>query len=429
VTSGKYLSPLSEKKIPVQARYSFLIFLFFAMRFFIFAYNRVVVFSPVVSVYYTLSYNLGFIPRAFVGSVIALFTNSLTNNELRLLISAVTLLLLALISVLLGKAIGSSKNEFKPAAILFTILLLTAPLSHTYLVERHFGRLDTFLLLITLISLVFLKMPYIRWAVPAFCFAAVATHPGYILTYMPALAIPMFYEIYRNQYSKRNIVLFSSACIILLSFFVYFQFFPVQVHFADAESFGKYLSARTDMKVSVPVLYLEYISPHLDRLTNPDTFTDLMLPMLRNTALPTILVFIAFTFPLIIIFTAVWKTCIRNASNKFLKLVFVLCALSPLAFIPAALFGQDWERWWAAAINCQFIFIFYFIISGEKPLLYAVKKIYDFFDRHMLILLFVLIYSGTLMLSNICSFILDIFDKHIWLDFFAKVLQNFDYTI
>lgn len=429
MTLRNRLLPLCKKLITTKTKYSILILIFFLIRYFIFSQNRDSTFSPSVSVYYVLSYKLGFIPRAFIGSIFALFTDYLNNDILRVVISVVTLFLLAMISVILGKAIGKSEPEFRPAVTLFTFFLVTAPLSHIYLVERHFGRLDTFLLLITIFSLACLRKPFFRWIVPALCFAAVATHPGFMVTYMPALAIPLFYEIYRRKFSKKSIILFASAGVVTISFFLYFQYFAPQVSFANAESFGAYLSSRTDMKISVPVLYLEYISPHLDRLTNPNTYTDLLLPMLRNTAFPTIIVFLAFTFPLIIIFAAVWITSIHNAGNKFLKLIFVSCALSPLAFIPAALFGQDWERWWAAVINCQFILLFYFVISCEKPLLNSIKKACDFFDRHLLILLCILICSSTLMLSNICSFILDIFDKNIWLDFFTNILNHFDNSL
>jgi hypothetical protein len=154
-----------------------------------------------------------------------------------------------------------------------------------------------------------------------------------------------------------------------------------------------------------------------------------MLPMLRDTALRTVLAFLGFTLPLILIFAAVWKSGFRHADNNHIKLVFILCALSPLAFIPAALFGQDWERWWAAAINVQFILIFYFAARGDTALLTALKTVYAFFMNHLLVLLCILLFAGTLLFSDICSFILNIFDKSIWLDFFASVLENFDYTV
>lgn len=426
MTTNNSHSPLYRKLVLPETRYSLFIYIFFLLTFFIFTHNKDMIFSPAVSVYYVLSYKFGFIPRAFIGSLLGLFTDYLTLDLLRIVISAITLILLGMVSILLGKAISKSELDYKPSVKLLTLLILTAPLSHTYLIERHFGRLDIFLFFFTLVALICLKKPYIRWAVPFLCFAAVATHPGYMVTFMPALAIPMLYEVYRNNYSKKSILLFSSCCLILVSFFVYFQFLSPPVDFANAEAFGKYLSEHTDMKISNPVLYLEYFSQHLDPLTNPNPFTELEIPIAKSIALPIMLVFLAFTLPLLTIFVAVWKESFRKADNKFLKLIFVFCSLSPLAFIPAALFAHDWDRWWAAVIICQFILFFYFILAKEKPFNDSLKMLNEYFDEHAFVIICILIFSSSLTLSNINSFALNVLDKDLWLDFFTKVLPNFD---
>lgn len=420
--------PLLKKDSTIELKYSLLIFLFLSGRFLFFSHNNNIFFSPPVAVYYFPSYKLGFINKAFIGSVFSLFTDYLTNNELIIVNIIVVFFLFTLISIILGKAIGKSDSAFKPAVTIFTFLLLTAPLSFSSLIERHFGRLDIFLLIFTLLGLVCLKLPGIKWIIPVLCFAAVATHPGYLVTYMPALAIALLYEVYRNKYSKKSIILFSISCIVLISFFIYFQLFSPRINFASAEQLGSYFSKRTDMKISISVLYIEYFYKYR-QLADPKLFSDLFIPMLKGTILPTIIVFTAFTFPLIIIFISVWKHSIHNADNLFLKLIFILCACAPIAFIPAAIFGQDWERWWAAAIDCQFMLIFYFIISNEKPLKDSLIHISNFFNSHFLILLCIIIFFSILMQSNICSFILKILDINIWHGFFVKVLPNYDYSL
>lgn len=426
--SKKNHSLLQKNILSPELRYSILIFLFLICRFFIFSHNKNLFFSPSVAVYYLPSYELGFINKAFIGSVFALFTDYLTNDTLITIVSIITVLLLAMISAMLGNAIGKSEPEIKTAVIIFTFLFLTAPLANTYFIERHFGRLDTFWYIFTLIALACLKRPYIKWAIPILCFAAIATHSGYMFTYMPAIAIPLLYEVYKSKFSSRSITLFSLSCFVLISFFVYFQVFSAKVNFASVEELAKYLSKKTDLKISVTSLYAEYFSPHL--AYNADSlFKLLTIPTIKNIALPTFLVFSSFSFPLIVIFAVVWKNSIRNAENNFLKFIYILCALAPLVFIPAALFAMDWERWWGAALNCQFIFIFYFVISNEESLKESLKNICDYFEKHTLVLLLILTFSSLLMFSNICSYILDIFDKNIWYDFYSKVLPNYDYSL
>lgn len=411
---------LSNKKKRLSEIQCFLlIFAFFIIRYLTFPQIRSSELPSSVTIFYLFTYDLGFIHRALIGSTIALFTDYLTEETLKLVISFSTIMLLALVSLMLGRVISKSDPNLKPTVILFVFFLLTAPFSHTLYVERHLGRLDIYWLLFTLLGLACMNRPVIRWVLPLLCFAAIATHHGFLFTYMPAIAIPLLYEVYRNKYSKRSILLFATSCFVLIIFSLYFQFFLPKMNFYNADSLGIYLSGSTNMKIAFDAIYADYFA-------SQDYLKNLIWPMAKGYALPVMLTFIALSLPLIIIFSVFWRLSIRNAENNFLKFVFVLCALSPLSFIPAAVFGADWERWWAAVINCQFIFIFYFIASSEKSILLALKSIGKFFTRHLLVLFLALAFSATAMLSNINSIILTHFDFEIIDDYFKKALDNYE---
>ncbi|MEI6577961.1 MAG: hypothetical protein WCN92_00700 [Eubacteriales bacterium] len=405
-------------------QYGIPIFLFFAARFFILFFGRNS-FSSWMTTPYVITYKLGFISRAFIGSVIALFTDYLTLKEFKVITVTVTLVLLALISFLLGKVIAKVGSDNKNIILVFVLLFISAPVSMTYLLEAHFGRLEAFLLIFTLTGLLCLKNPRIKWAVPLICFVAISTHPGYLVTYMPGLAIPMLYEIYRSKYSKKSIVIFFSGCIILIGFFVYFQLFSRgQLGFANAEEMGKYLSQQTDMKVGLPMLYLEYFAPF------PQWVTEYVIPLTRSMDLPVVgIALLTVSLPLIIIFGSIWIYSIRNAGNNFLKFIFILCLVAPLAFIPAAVFGADWDREWAPVINCQFIFLFYFVYTKEIVITDSLKKVNEFFDRHTLLLLCILTFGGLAMFSNIGTLWMNFMDKSIYNSYFGTALSNFDYML
>ena len=91
----------------------------------------------------------------------------------------------------------------------------------------------------------------------------------------------------------------------------------------------------------------------------------------------------------------------QNSTQK--KFIFILCSAAPKAFIPAAIFGNDWDRWWAAATNTQFILVFYFIYSGEITIMDYVKKIGNFFEKHSLLLLLIIIFTNSLTFSHTAS--------------------------
>jgi len=401
-----------------------LIFLFFFTRFLISFLGRNT-FSTWITTPYVINYQSGFIARAFVGSVIALFTDDLTLKQFKIIAFTATLALIALISYLIGKVIAGISKELKNTVIIFVFLFVSAPVSLTYMFEAHFGRFDVYMLLLTLIGLVCLRNPVLKWFVPVICFAAVATHPGYLVTFMPGLAIPMLYEVYRSRCSKKSVAIFSSSCLILLGLFFYFQLFSrKQLDFSTAEEMGRFLSQHTDMKIGLPMLYLEYFAPF------PDWITKWVIPESLSMNLPEVgIALLTVSLPLIVIFAVVWKNSIRNAKDKFLKFIFLLCSFTPLMFFVSAFFGHDWDRQWAPLIHCQFIYLFYFIVSHEHAVTDSLKHLADFFEKHSLVLLFILLFAGLAMLSNLGTLFLNFWDKILYYDFFGTALRDFEYML
>lgn len=394
-------------------QYGIPIFIFFTVRLFLLLYGRNS-FSSWMTTPYVITYRLGFIARAFIGSIIAIFTDYLTLRAFKVILVAVALVLLAMISSLIGKVIANSQPDYKNAVLVFAALFISAPVSMMYLLESHFGRLETFLLIFTLVALMCLNKPALKWAVPVLCFAAVATHPGYLTTYVPAIAIPLLYEVYRNKCSKKNSILFFSSCAIMIGFFIYFQLFSrSQLDFETADKMGEFLSKYTDMKIGYQMLYLEYFAPF------PEWVIDFIIPFTLSMNGPVSIVLLTVSLPLIIVFGALWKTCIRQAGNKFLKFIFILCAAAPLLFIVAAVFGNDWDRWWSAVINCQFVFLFYFIYRKESAIIDPIKKVKEFFDRHALVLYVVLIFGGWR-----CYPILEHYFWNFWIKAFMIIIMG-----
>lgn len=353
--------------------------------------------------FYLLTYEFGPVSRALIGSVFSLFTDRITHNMIYVSACISYIFLCVLISFLLGKLIRKSNADIKVAVITIVILFLSSPFSITYLLGIHIGRFDVYWIIITLLALIFLKQPNLKWTVPFLCAVAVSVHQGYMDTYMPALAIPMLYEVYKSKYAKKNIILFSASCLTMIVLFLVYQFYSASLPFNDAIGFADYLSSKADFKASAPQLYVEYYAPFTEY------WLEDIFPLMKTFAMPLTLSYLFISFPLFAFFGYIWKRAFQTANNKFLKFIFLLCAIAPIAFIPAALFGLDWDRWWAAAINCQFILIFYFIYTNEFPILDALKKIAVFISDHFLFILLVFIFFSMLTFSeavtNMFSFI------------------------
>jgi len=386
------INPLIKTKRSLFGYYELVIFFFLLVEFLFLTYGKVE--NTNTRTAYLLTYEFGFNSQSFIGSFISLFTDFITSRLIYIISVISFLVLIFFISFLLGSLIRNAQTESKQSIIIFAILFLASPLSVTYLLGMNTERLDIYWIFISLLALVFLKRPILCWTIPLLCAVAVSIHQGYMDSYMPALAIPMLYEVYKSNYSKKSIAIFSLSCLSMIVLFIYFQFLPMKLPFNNAVDFAEYLSKKADFSASAPMLHVGFFAAFRE------SFYEYVLPFTESYALPLGIVLLTFSSPLIVIFLYVWKQSFKNADKKFLKFIFFLCAAAPLAFIPAALFANDWDRYWASAVNNQFIFVFYFIYSKETIVVNFVRKVGDFFEKHFLLLILIIVFTNSLTFSQ-----------------------------
>lgn len=393
-------SHLLFSKYSFKEQYGMIVFLFLLFEFAVMKAEGTL--DAWLLTHYLITYEFGVIPRGFIGSVISLFTNKITYNLIYYLSIAAFTFLISLISLLLGKAIKTSEPDYKSSTIIFVLLFLASPLSVTYLLGGYFGRFDMYWVILSLLSLVFSKKSVLRWTVPLLCAVAIMIHQGYMLTYMPALAIPLLYEVYRNKYSKRSIALFIISCLSMIVVFLFLQFSAKHIPFDNPVDFLNHLSKRAAFTPEITLIFSEFFCSAKDWSLN------VILPTLAIIAPRIVLIMLVFSAPLLMIFFYVWKQSFKTAESKFLKFVFLLCAAAPCVFVVAALFAVDLDRWWAAVINNQFIFIFYFIFSKEKSVTESVKRVGEFLKNHLLVLSLMVIFTNVLTFSKASSLVLNI---------------------
>lgn len=373
---------------------------------------------------YLLNYKFGFSSRFLIGSILSLFTDRVTYKIIFITVIVFLLILIFLIAILLGAVIRACKPDEQSAVTMFAVLFLTSPLSITYLFGIYFAKFDLYWIILTLIAIPLLKNSVTCWLVPFICAAAVLVHQGYMVTYMPAIAIILLIEVYRSNYSKRSVALFWTSCLTMAGLFVVLQLMPKSISFENAVSFADYLANKADFTPSKEMIWLEYFAEF------PDYWLNLHLPLIKSIALPMGCVMLTFSSFLIVIFVYVWKNSFLSTEKKFIRFIFVLCLMAPLMFTVAALFGTDWDRWWAAAVNNQFIIVFYFISVREKVVIDTVKKAGAFFDRHFLLFLLIIIFSNSLVFSGTASLLFSLLLSddspgfHLMWDYFNKNING-----
>lgn len=252
-------------------------------------------------------------------------------------------------------------------------------------------------------------------------------HNGFMVTYMPALCIPLLYEVYKSKCSKSSIILFTSSCIILIGLFI--SFFVIKPHFLglpvedpveSAKIVKEYLEQFTDMEVSQEQLFIEYFAPF------PEWIFKGMIPLVLSFAPKMLPVLIIMTLPVFLSIGYVWRYAFKSSDDKFYKFIMFICLFAPLLFFVAGTFGADWDRWWAAMVNVQFIILFYFIYSKDELILSGIKTVANFFRTHYMIMLFVFFFSFSLTSSEIMRMLFKMLDVKIYMGYWG---QGIDYRL
>ncbi len=342
---------------------------------------------------YLISYRLGLQSRALVGTVFFLFTDKITSQQIYVVSVIALILLLMLISILLGIFIRRSPYEVRTSVEIFALLSVAAPWSITYLMGLNFGSFDTYLFIIALLIVVFLKHPYLRWGIPLLTLLAMAIHQGFFFSFFPALAILLLYEAYQNYTNDRSIagyILFFVTCLTSLALFFIFQYLQTPLPFSNVNEFVDFLSDYADFKPSHIMLDSLYF------VSFSDYFYGFVQPGIKLYALPSLLTILTFSLPLIVLFVYFWKNTIKSAESIILRLIFLLSALASLIFLPLTYLLNDWDRYGSVITSCQFILAFYFIYSHVPGALKATQKIGQFFQEHPIIILLLLIFFSSI---------------------------------
>ena len=340
--------------------------------------------SNYITTPYLVSYEFGFGPRMFIGSVVDIFTDYVSNYFIWSFIIICTLLLLLLVSYYLEKVIENTENLLKYAVVFLVIVYLLSPASILYLsIYNDFGRFDLYLLLLTLIALLFAKHKCTALCIPVVCFICMAIHQIYLCTFAPLIVLILLYEVYQNKFSKYWLCILIVTVLTLCSSFIYFQFFA-ELNVSSVNELIMYIAPSTNLGIdsgSLDAAYFRTTETHF--LSSFPTFETVIRKGLRT---------LLFLSPLFVLFLAIWIKTIRQTPNKREKIFYLICMLSPLAAFPAFIIAIDWGRWLAGLIIVQFAIIFYLMYHKDRYLLQSLRDMSSWAKDNLWALIPVMLY-------------------------------------
>ena len=312
-------------------------------------------------------YRIGFVSRAFVGSVIYLFTDHPTVRMVTIVlwitIVISSVLLCRMQALLVKKTLLASDY----ATLLLSYLFFLNKLFWWNSVEG-FGLLDIFMTL--LVQLFLLGIEHKRtlgyWLSPIVCFIGLLIHTAFFFAYFPVVAAILWFDLLKSGKPSRGCAAaFAVTCAVSVALFAMFTVFPQ--HFVRVDS-NEMLSMLKE-KYDGDIMDTYFIS-HMYR-TNGEKYADTIeasgfleyAGVGTNIFSPKILQGVLVLVPLSGLFVFGCVTHMRRSGSRITAYLGFIAPLVTL--VPSLHFSTDKERFFSLCILAQYMMLHYISTQSD----------------------------------------------------------------
>lgn len=161
---------------------------------------------------YVINYDCGFSSRLFIGAIYSLFFGEKLSID-ALLHSL--LIIYTVVCFLFSLTVNNylKRTNYKAIGI-YTLFMVASPAALAFL--RYLGTLDLFLMFFVLGSLYFVNKKGLRWLVPVFCVVSLCLYDLFATTYLPLMAIAVFYQFVKKPNVSNFIYI--AVCAVVVGF-------------------------------------------------------------------------------------------------------------------------------------------------------------------------------------------------------------------
>lgn len=169
---------------------------------------------------YVINYECGYCSRLLVGAVLSLFFKDKLMDPTFIVnfLMAVYILSCFLVSLFLNNYLKKTKYE---NIAIYSFFLIITPIMVSFL--RFLGTLDLFFVPLVLASLWLVDKKGWRWLVPVFCAISLCIYELFVTTYLPVMAIAVFYQFVKKP-NVSNFIYIAVCAVVVGSAAIYFLF-------------------------------------------------------------------------------------------------------------------------------------------------------------------------------------------------------------
>ena len=332
--------------------------------------------NPQDTTIFAFSYKYGFISRGFLGTCWLVLDRLLPISIMNFpaiyrfteLMTAVLFALLLIFFYQCLKRCGGGARKDMQYLILF-LSVFTFPM---FLTVENFGRLDEYLMILTVLCCMLIVTEVMEWLIVPICILCVLLHQGFVFMNVNIILVLLIYKVLVRTGKERK----KYACIFILTFlsisalFLYFEFFShaqgreiyvevVELAKAlsqDGQSFSESLVNHEIL--GVDVFEAEYLYHLMNYLETP--------------------IFVILFLPYAVMFVWFFKGLLKEQGGKATKgqgLAYLAVLLGAATVVPEVVLKVDYGRYAFAIIFYYVAIVICLMAMGDEGILRQVGNL------------------------------------------------------
>lgn len=320
-----------------------------------------------------LSYQYGFIPRGLIGTIVALLEKvglfHYTYHSAMLLSAAATILCYGVLFIVYYFSLKRCDEKYlsiMQCGIIFISLFLFSE----YMTVNNFGRLDEYLMIITLICFFLLVTEKADYLIIPLCMLGTMIHAGFVFTNIAVILVLLLWKIftYQGKKQKKYICIFTLTFLAVSVLFLYFEFLRQPVSTLDYQQ----VIDKANALAQNGAIQKDAYSLLKSELLKEDVFNDEWIWHTKNYAETPI--FLLLFFPYILIGISFFRNLIRDAEEKIMKMKYMIIAGGIATIIPELILKVDYGRWFFCIIMYYCLVLLALVVLGDQRVMYQMDK-------------------------------------------------------
>lgn len=321
---------------------------------------------PYNSTILAFSYKYGFISRGLAGTIYQWLdswipANMITYEAVLYFTLIVTLLFYVLFFVFCYQCMKRCQEKYL-GEFQYVILFYAVFVISMFAYKRNFGRLDIYLLALTIIGVMCLIAKRAEWLVIPLSILCVMFHQGYVFMFYNVLLALLVYRILSEETKKKRIyyaMILGLSLVGTSALFLWFEFFS---HTDGARYVDEIIANAKAM--TKPFNGMEYHDTLIDHEILGIDLSDIEYPyrVMNWIELPVFLLMIS---PYIVLGIHLFRRIIAAADTRMAKANYFFLAIAAGTLLPLFLMKCDYARWVFALISYYALVLMALVAMGD----------------------------------------------------------------